>query len=170
MEMSTSDHSIIGMPPKEVETQKWEINPLGAGHSIRNFKTGKYLSVKTLSKDTLVVASDYPVAWFIREVRINEENAMFYEVRWPMTDIMFELGENGSSAPKTKVIISDGQLSAERQRCRYWRVTRIRQPSFYQSSSSASDTNGQAFSITGLAERWKSFLPARSSPLPPPRG
>ncbi|KAI5998524.1 hypothetical protein F5J12DRAFT_318630 [Pisolithus orientalis] len=103
MEMNTTDHSLIGMPPKENETQKWEISPLGAGHSIRNLKSGKYLSVKSLSKDAPVVASDYPVAWFIREVRVNEENAAFYEIRWPMTDIMLELADSGSSTPKTKV-------------------------------------------------------------------
>ncbi|KIK18925.1 hypothetical protein PISMIDRAFT_174835 [Pisolithus microcarpus 441] len=123
MEMGT-DHSLIGMPPKENEMQKWEISPLGAGHSIRNLKSGKYLSVKSLSKDAPIVASDYPAAWFIREVRVNEENAAFYEyglsqafvdscasvsigviyrIRWPMTDIMLELADSGSSTPKTKV-------------------------------------------------------------------
>ncbi|KAL4062653.1 hypothetical protein J3A83DRAFT_4194383 [Scleroderma citrinum] len=103
MEMGTTDHSVMGMPPKEIETQKWEISPLGAGHSIRNLKTGKYLSVKSLSKEAHVVASDYPAAWFIREVRVQEENATFCEIRWPMTDIMLELSDYGSSSPKTKV-------------------------------------------------------------------
>jgi len=152
------------MPPKEIETQKWEVSPLGAGHSIRNLKTGKYLSVKTLTKDAHIVASDYPVAWYIREVRVNEENATFCEIRWPMTEIMFELGDFGSSHPKTKVFISEGQLPADKQRCRYWKANRTRQPSFYQPSSSASNPNSSPFTITGLAERWKSFIPTRLSP------
>lgn len=164
MEMNTTDHSLIGMPPKENETQKWEISPLGAGHSIRNLKSGKYLSVKSLSKDAPVVASDYPVAWFIREVRVNEENAAFYEIRWPMTDIMLELADSGSSTPKTKILIAEGQLPADKHRARYWRATRVRQPSFYQPSSSANNTNGSMFSITGLAEKWRLILPAKPTP------
>jgi len=56
---------------------------LGAGHSIKNLKTGKYLSVKSLSKEAYVVASDYPAAWFIREVRVPEENTTFCEYDVP---------------------------------------------------------------------------------------
>ena len=39
--------------------------------------------MKSLSKEAHVVASDYPVAWFIREVRVPEENAMFCEYGGP---------------------------------------------------------------------------------------
>lgn len=163
MEMGT-DHSLIGMPPKENEMQKWEVSPLGAGHSIRNLKNGKYLSVKSLSKDAPIVASDYPVAWFIREVRVNEENAAFYEIRWPMTDIMLELADSGSSAPKTKILIAEGQLPQDKHRARYWRATRVRQPSFYQPSSSANNTGTSSFSIAGLAEKWRLILPAKPTP------
>lgn len=86
------------MPPKDLDTQKvcrrwslfslhtslssrwqWEVHPLGAGHSIRNLKYGKYLSVKSISKEALVVPSDFPVAWHVQEVRVPEENAAFYE-------------------------------------------------------------------------------------------
>lgn len=159
MEMGTTDHSVIGMPPKEIETQKWDISPLGAGHSIKNLKTGKYLSVKSLSKEAHVVASDYPVAWFIREVRVAEENTTFCEIRWPMTEIMLELSHHGSSSPKTKIILSEGQVSPDQHRCRYWKANRTRQPSFYQSSSSASNTNNSVFNIMGLTDKWKSLLP-----------
>ncbi|KAG8215904.1 hypothetical protein J3R82DRAFT_7875 [Butyriboletus roseoflavus] len=78
MEMA-SDHTIVGMPPKDLDTQKWEVHPLGAGHSIRNLKYGKYLSVKSIAKEALVVPSDFPVAWQVKEVHISEENAVFHE-------------------------------------------------------------------------------------------
>lgn len=86
-----------GMPPKELDAQKvcstgpflafvslssqwqWEVHPLGAGHSIRNLKYGKYLSVKSIAKEALVVSSDFPVAWHVKEVHVPEENTAFYE-------------------------------------------------------------------------------------------
>ncbi|KAI6040164.1 hypothetical protein EDC04DRAFT_1551141 [Pisolithus marmoratus] len=163
MEMGT-DHSLMGMPPKENETQKWDISPLGAGHSIRNQKSGKYLSVKSLLKDAPIVASDYPVAWFIREVRVHEENAAFYEIRWPMTDIMLELADSGSSTPKTKILITDSHLTPDKHRARFWRANRVRQPSFYQPSPSANNTGNSTFSLAGLTEKWRLILAPKPTP------
>ncbi|KAF9220696.1 hypothetical protein BS17DRAFT_786994 [Gyrodon lividus] len=160
-----SDHMVVGMPPKDLDTQKWEIHPLGAGHSIRNVKYGKYLSIKSISKEALVVASDFPVSWHVKEIRVAEESAAFYEIRWPMTDFIFELSDFGSSSPKTKIHISEGQLPADKQRCRYWKANRIRQNSFYQpsppTSQSGGSGNGVGSSFLGLAEKWKSLVPGR---------
>ncbi|KAH7885641.1 hypothetical protein F5I97DRAFT_1421751 [Phlebopus sp. FC_14] len=139
----------IGMPPKDADTQKWEINPLGAGHSIRNVKTGKYLSVKSISKEALIVASDFPVAWHIKEIHVTEENAAFYEIRWPMTDFMFELSDFGSSSPRTKIHITDGQLPSDKQRCRYWKASRSRQDSYYRPPPPENKSTG--FSFIGFA-------------------
>ncbi|KAG9312735.1 hypothetical protein JVU11DRAFT_7165 [Chiua virens] len=161
MEMA-SDYSIIGMPPKDMDTQKWEVHPLGAGHSIRNLKYGKYLSVKTIAKDALVISSDFPVAWEIKEVRVAEENAAFHEICWPGTDFIFELGDSGSSAPKTKIHISEGQLFADQQRCRYWKANRIRQNSFYQPSAPVTPKQGSGMgsSLFSFADKWRSVAPA----------
>ena len=35
--------------------------------------------MKSISKEALVVPSDFPVAWHVQEVRVPEENAAFYE-------------------------------------------------------------------------------------------
>ncbi|KAI9567135.1 hypothetical protein HD554DRAFT_2110876 [Boletus coccyginus] len=94
-----------GMPPKDLDTQKWEVLPLGAGHLIRNLKYGKYLTVKSIAKEAFVVASDFPVAWHVKEVHVPEENAAFYEIHWPESELLFELADFGSSTPKTKVRI-----------------------------------------------------------------
>ncbi|KIK78483.1 carbohydrate-binding module family 13 protein [Paxillus rubicundulus Ve08.2h10] len=143
------------MPPKDLDTQRWEVHPLGAGHSIRNVKYGKYLSLKSVAKESPVVASDFPVAWDVKEIRVAEENAAFYEIRWPMTEFIFELADFGSSSPKTKIHLSDGQLPADQQRCRYWKANRIRQNSFYQPSPQVAQSqpngNGAASSILGFA-------------------
>jgi hypothetical protein len=157
----TSDHTIVGMPPKDLDTQKWEVHPLGAGHSIRNLKYGKYLTVRSIAKEALVVPSDFPVAWHVKEVHIPEENAAFYEIRWPESEFLFELADFGSSTPKTKIHISEGQLSTDQQRSRYWKANRIRQGSFYQSSSPAAQTqgNGMGSSFSGFVDKWKSLVP-----------
>ncbi|KAH0835773.1 hypothetical protein J3R83DRAFT_9616 [Lanmaoa asiatica] len=182
MEMA-SDHTIVGMPPKDLDTQKWEVHPLGAGHSIRNLKYGKYLSVKSIAKEALVVPSDFPVAWEVKEVHVPEENAAFHEIRWPGSEFIFELADFGSSTPKTKVRassnplvgtchscsvpsqihISEGQLPADQQRCRYWKANRIRQNSFYQPSTPAAPNqgNGMGSSFFGFADKWKSVVPAK---------
>ncbi|KIJ67439.1 carbohydrate-binding module family 13 protein [Hydnomerulius pinastri MD-312] len=183
MEM-TSDHILVGMPPKDVDNQKWELHPLGAGHSIRNVKTGKYLSLKSISKEAPIVASDFPAAWSVKEVRVVEESAAFYEVnevfndafsavgriRWPMTDFVFELSDFGSSSPKTKIHISEGSLPTDKQRCRYWKASRTRQDSFYRPSTSSPAATGQnRGSVVGLgglfgfAEKWKSLIPGRAA-------
>ncbi|KAF9234384.1 hypothetical protein BU15DRAFT_79067 [Melanogaster broomeanus] len=160
----TSDYMVVGMPPKDVDTQKWEVTPLGAGHSIRNVKYGKYLSVKSISKEALVVASDFPAAWDVKEVRVAEESAAFYEIHWPMTDFIFELSDFGSSNPKTKIHISEGNLPADYQRCRYWKANRIRQNSFYQPSPPAAQSgSGNGAGLNFFAGKWKSMVPGRES-------
>ncbi|KAF8129011.1 hypothetical protein EV363DRAFT_1339424 [Boletus edulis] len=162
MEMA-SDHTIVGMPPKDLDTQKWEVHPLGAGHSIRNLKNGKYLSVKSIAKEALVVASDFPVAWHVKEVHVPEENTAFYEIRWPGTEFLFELADFGSSTPKTKIHISEGQLPADQQRCRYWKANRIRQNSFYQPSPPTTQNQGTGMgsSFFGFADKWKPLAPEK---------
>jgi len=163
----TSDHIVVGMPPKDLDTQRWEVHPLGAGHSIRNVKYGKYLSIKAISKESPVVASDFPVAWHVKEIRVAEENAAFYEIRWPMTDFTFELADFGSSSPKTKIYLSEGPLPADQQRCRYWKANRIRQNSFYQpappAAQSQGNANGVGSGILGFADKWKSLVPGRGT-------
>ncbi|KAG0693878.1 hypothetical protein DFH29DRAFT_881130 [Suillus ampliporus] len=42
---------------------QWEIAPLGAGFTIRNMKTGTYLSVNQLQGRTPVFAGHFPTAW-----------------------------------------------------------------------------------------------------------
>ena len=106
-------------------------------------------------------------------------------IRWPESEFLFELADFGSSTPKTKVSallnplvktrhsygvssqihISEGQLSADQQRCRYWKANRIRQGSFYQPSSPAAQAqaqgNGMGSSFSGFVGellRWVDML------------
>lgn len=44
----------------------------------------------------------------------------------------------------TQIHLSDGQLTADQQRCRFWKANRIRQGSFYQPSSPSPSASKQA--------------------------
>ncbi|KIJ65357.1 carbohydrate-binding module family 13 protein [Hydnomerulius pinastri MD-312] len=160
MDITNDNFTLVGNPPREVDSQKWEISPLGAGHSIRNVKTGKYLSVKSISREALIVASDFPASWHIKEVHVTEESAAFYEIRWPLTDFMFELSDLGSSSPKTKIHLTDGQLPSDKQRCRYWKPNRSRQDSFYRPPPPENESTG--FTFTGMAGKWKTLLSTKT--------
>lgn len=128
--MDVVGDSVVGMPPSLSETQKWEIMPLGDGFMIRNVQTQKYLSVKTLFRTSPVVATSYPTAWHINRVYLPDENAVFYEIRWPHSGYMFDLA-GGESAPNTKIQIMDQSLEpqSEHHRCRLWKTL------FYHSAS-----------------------------------
>ncbi|KAI5995937.1 hypothetical protein EDD15DRAFT_559376 [Pisolithus albus] len=121
--MDVVGDSIVGMPPSLSETQKWEIMPLGDGFMIRNVQTQKYLSVKTLFRTSPVVATSYPTAWHINRVYLPDENAVFYEIRWPHSGYMFDLA-GGDSAPNTRIQIMDQSLEpqSEHHRCRLWKA------------------------------------------------
>ncbi|KAH7886502.1 hypothetical protein F5I97DRAFT_999100 [Phlebopus sp. FC_14] len=120
----SNDNSLVCMPPSDSEAQKWEITPLGEGHTIRNVQTGVYLSVKSITGRTPVFGCQFPVAWSIKEVHVAAENVTLFEIRWPLTGFMFDLAECGSSAPCTKVQLMDSVIPPDTHRCRLWRPSR----------------------------------------------
>ena len=100
-------------------------------------------------------------------------------IRWPESEFLFELADFGSSTPKTKVsamshpragirhscgassqiYISEGQFTADQQRCRFWKANRIRQGSFYQPSTPGPQDQGNGmtssfFGFTGELLTW----------------
>ncbi|KIK38033.1 carbohydrate-binding module family 13 protein [Suillus luteus UH-Slu-Lm8-n1] len=104
MDLAQDDHTrVVGSPPSDDSSQKWEIAPLGLGHTIRNTKTGTYISVKGPIGDITVLAGHYPAAWQIITVKVDNENAEMIEIHWPHTGWMFDLAGYGSSAPGTIV-------------------------------------------------------------------
>ncbi|KIM60294.1 carbohydrate-binding module family 13 protein [Scleroderma citrinum Foug A] len=84
------DIPCTGIPPNDSDSQKWEVAPLGAGHTIRNVKTGKYLAILHATKEEPIVATNFPVAWHMKKIFVIEENTAFFEIRWPNTEFMFE--------------------------------------------------------------------------------
>ncbi|KAI6040709.1 hypothetical protein EDC04DRAFT_2673628 [Pisolithus marmoratus] len=71
----------------------------------------KYLSVKTLFRTSPVVTTSYPTAWHINRVYLPDENAVFYEIRWPHSGYMFDLA-GGESTPNTRIQIMDQSLES----------------------------------------------------------
>ncbi|KAG0693869.1 hypothetical protein DFH29DRAFT_370035 [Suillus ampliporus] len=96
------------------------IAPLGAGYTIRNMKTGTYLSVNELQGRTPVFAGHFPTAWQFVTVKVRDENAEMMQIHWPHTKYSFDLHE-GSSSPGSKVHLTDHQLSQEEHRCKLWK-------------------------------------------------
>ncbi|KAG1815134.1 uncharacterized protein BJ212DRAFT_1359717 [Suillus subaureus] len=123
MDLAKNDNtSVVGSPPCDNDsTQKWEIAPLGAGHTIRNMRTGAHLSVKGLHRNAAIFAGSFPVAWELRTVKVDHENAEMIEIRWPHTQHTFDLAGYGSSAPGTKVQLMDTHISPIDYRCRLWK-------------------------------------------------
>ncbi|KAL4063829.1 hypothetical protein J3A83DRAFT_981381 [Scleroderma citrinum] len=121
--MDMDGDSVVGMPPSLSETQKWEIQPLGDGFMIRNVKTQKYLSIRALFRTAPVIATSYPTAWHINKVYLPDENAIFYEIRWPHSGYLFDLA-GGESTPKTKIQITDEShdTDPEQHRSRLWKA------------------------------------------------
>lgn len=115
---------VVGSPPCDDSSQKWEIAPLGAGHTIRNLQTGAYLSVKGLDDGVAVFAGHFPAAWQLITVKVDDESAEMIEIRWPHTGYMFDLADYGCSAPGTKVQLKNSQLNPlnpTQHRCRLWK-------------------------------------------------
>jgi hypothetical protein len=125
MDLAKDDYTrVIGSPPCDDSIQKWEIAPLGAGHTIRNLQTGAYLSMKGLHDKAAIFAGHFPVAWQLITVKIDDENAEMIEIRWPHTKWIFDLADYGCSAPGTKVQLKDGtqpQPGPVVQRYRLWK-------------------------------------------------
>lgn len=121
MDLAKHDYTcVVGSPPCDDSIQKWEIAPLGAGHTIRNMQTGAYISVKGLHGGAAVFAGHFPAAWQLITVKVADENAEMIEIHWPHTGYMFDL-HCGESAPGTKVHLFDTQLSPVVHRCRLWK-------------------------------------------------
>ncbi|KAG2128588.1 hypothetical protein DEU56DRAFT_508231 [Suillus clintonianus] len=122
MDLPKHDYaSVVGSPPCDDSTQKWEIASLGSGYTIRNIQTGTYLSVKGLHRSVAVFAGHFPTAWQITTVKADAENTEMIEIRWPHTAFIFDLANYGSSAPGTKVQLMDTKISATEHRCRLWK-------------------------------------------------
>ncbi|KAG0694668.1 hypothetical protein DFH29DRAFT_309998 [Suillus ampliporus] len=117
--------SVAGYPPCDDSSQKWEIAPLGAGFTIRNMKTGTYLSVNQLQGRTPVFAGHFPTAWQFVTARVSNENAEMMGIYWPHTEFMFDL-HCGSSDPGSKVHLCDHKLSQQDHRCRLWKPVFLR--------------------------------------------
>lgn len=121
MGLAQNDYThVVGSPPCDDSIQKWEIAPLGAGHSIRNAQTGTYLSVQGLHCGVAVLAGHFPAAWQLITVKVDDENAEMIEIHWPLTRYMFDL-HCGLSAPGTKVHLFDTQQNPVVHRCRLWK-------------------------------------------------
>jgi hypothetical protein len=121
MDLAKNDYtSVVGSPPCDDSVQKWEIAPLGAGHSIRNMQTGTYISVRGIHGGVPVLAGPFPAAWQFITVKVVDENAEMIEIHWPETGYMFDL-HRGESAPGTKVHLFDTQLNPVTHRCRLWK-------------------------------------------------
>lgn len=118
MDLIGDDNLLVGIPPNDSDSQKWEVAPLGAGHTIRNVKTGKYLAILHATKEEPIVATNFPVAWHMKKIFVIEENTAFFEIRWPNTEFMFEVTDNGRRAPWSQDPSADGYV----QRCRLWRA------------------------------------------------
>ncbi|KAL4062654.1 hypothetical protein J3A83DRAFT_1791160 [Scleroderma citrinum] len=119
MDLISDDKLLVGMPPNDSDSQKWEVAPLGAGHTIRNVKTGKYLSVLHATRKEPIITTNFPVAWYMKKIYVVEENAAFFEIWWPNSRFMFEVVDSEHRAPwsrdQQKVICSDvdfGELFA----------------------------------------------------------
>ncbi|KAG1881095.1 hypothetical protein F4604DRAFT_462467 [Suillus subluteus] len=126
MDLAKNDYArVVGSPPCDDSIQKWEIAPLGAGHSIRNMQTGTYISVQGVQGGAAVLAGHFPVAWQLITVKVDDENAEMIEICWPLTRYMFDL-HCGSSAPGTKVHLFDTQQNPVDHRCRLWKPIFIR--------------------------------------------
>ncbi|KAG1768817.1 hypothetical protein EDD22DRAFT_843863 [Suillus occidentalis] len=122
MDLAQDDHTrVVGFPPSDDSSQKWEIAPLGAGYTIRNTKTGTYISVKGLVGDAAVSVGHFPAAWQLITVKVDNENAEMIEIRWPHTGYMFDLADDGNSAPGTKVQLMSTRLNPTQHRCRLWK-------------------------------------------------
>ncbi|KAI6119490.1 hypothetical protein EDD17DRAFT_174415 [Pisolithus thermaeus] len=119
-----------GTPPSLFKTQQWEIIPSGDGFMIQNVQTRKYLSFQTLSQLSPIVATSYPTAWHFNRVYLPDENAVFYEIRWPHSSYVFDLA-GGDSTPNTRIQIIDQSLEHHPgyDRRRLWRAL------FYRSAS-----------------------------------
>ncbi|KAI6095369.1 hypothetical protein F5141DRAFT_721398 [Pisolithus sp. B1] len=124
--MDVVGDSVVGMPPSSFMTQQWEIIPSGDGYMIQNVETQKYLSFQTLFRTSPVLATRYPTAWDINRVYLPNENAVFYEIRWPHSNYLFDLA-GGDSAPKTRIQIMDESLEPHSRydRCRLWRAAKM---------------------------------------------
>ncbi|KAL4066310.1 carbohydrate-binding module family 13 protein [Scleroderma yunnanense] len=118
MDLISDDKLLVGMPPNDSDSQKWEVAPLGAGHTIRNVKTGKYLSVLHATRKEPIITTNFPVAWYMKKIYVVEENAAFFEIWWPNSRFMFEVVDSEHRAPWSRKGPAEGYM----QRCRLWRA------------------------------------------------
>ncbi|KIJ61298.1 carbohydrate-binding module family 13 protein [Hydnomerulius pinastri MD-312] len=79
MDMIGDKNLLVAMSPSDSDSQKWEIAPLGDGHSIRNMKTKKYLSLVSIAREAPIVACNFPAAWYMRKIYVVEEDATYFE-------------------------------------------------------------------------------------------
>ncbi|KAI6115630.1 hypothetical protein EDD16DRAFT_1058085 [Pisolithus croceorrhizus] len=184
---------VVGAPPSLFRTQQWEIIPSGDGFMIQNVQTQKYLSFQTLSQVSPVVATSYPTAWHFNRVYLPDENAVFYEIRWPHSSYVFDLA-GGDSTPNTRIQIIDQSLEHHSgyDRCRLWRALFYRSasttPYLLKAATTSARTQPRAISqshplksppqqpIRGSSlrtvvgnERRNANMADSSGPVPPPR-
>ncbi|KAI6100077.1 hypothetical protein EDD16DRAFT_478548 [Pisolithus croceorrhizus] len=165
--MDVAGDSVVGMPPSWFMTQQWEIIPSGDGYIIRNVETQKYLSFQTLFRTSPVLATGYPTAWDINRVYLPNENAVFYEIRWPHSSYLFDLA-GGDSAPKTRIQIMDESLEPHSayDRCRLWRAVKL----YHSASTTASHHDRATTSVMAQPHGISPTHTLNSRPPKPIRG
>ncbi|KAI5116578.1 hypothetical protein M0805_006734 [Coniferiporia weirii] len=89
--------SVIGQNRHGRENQQWTLEYLGGGYSIRNVRSGGYLSFENLVNGTPLIVTNYPTPWTMQHEL--GQAADIFRIQWPNGIGLVDLW-GGSSAPR----------------------------------------------------------------------
>ncbi|KAH8823359.1 hypothetical protein DL96DRAFT_1617353 [Flagelloscypha sp. PMI_526] len=113
------NRAILGFPYHGWENQQWDIEPLGAGFSIRSVHSRDYLTLDYLapgkdSQNWALVCSPYPVAWEF------EPEGDSWRICWPESELVFSL-EGMQANGASQAVLIPLHLKPD-SRCHLWKL------------------------------------------------
>ncbi|KAF5319283.1 hypothetical protein D9619_008362 [Psilocybe cf. subviscida] len=89
-----SGYDMKAYPAHEGANQKWDIERLGPGYTIRSIYNGSYVTLDSgIASGATLIGTPYPVSWAVEP---DDWEAGIYRIRWPMSSYIVDMPAIGT--------------------------------------------------------------------------